>query len=249
MPGELLVADLDMPSSVYGVHGAAGLTRWRSLAGGKGLRGPYEAVEWACVPPGGLSGEHLHSRTEEVYVLLTGEGEAILNGSPQLVRAGELILTGLGATHGLRNVGNEPLSWLTLEVPAPRTVTLARPQRMETMSMQVPDGKAKVVDLGRELDVDPRPVLEGPLRRIRMLQVAPGMSLDLTGRDYEHTVFVLEGRGSAVAESVTVPVRQGTAVTTSGGEDLRLVADAEGLRVVCASFEISLPPLEGGGVR
>ncbi|MEY9485202.1 mannose-6-phosphate isomerase-like protein (cupin superfamily) [Streptomyces calvus] len=249
MPGELLVADLDMPSSVYGVHGAAGLTRWRSLAGGKGLRGPYEAVEWACVPPGGLSGEHLHSRTEEVYVLLTGEGEALLNGRPQRVQAGELILTGLGATHGLRNVGSEPLSWLTLEVPAPRTVTLARSQRKEITSMQVPAGRATVVDLGRELDVDPRPVLQGPLRRIRMLRVAPGASLDLPGRGFEHTVFVLDGQGSASAQSVTVPIRQGTAVTTSGGEDLRLDADTEGLRVVCASFAIPLRPSEGGDLR
>ncbi|MFC7895473.1 hypothetical protein [Streptomyces sp. NPDC057381] len=78
---------------------------------------------------------------------------------------------------------------------------------------------------------------------------APRTVADLPGRAFEHTVFVLDGQGAAFAQSVTVPVRQGTALTTSRGEDLRLDADAEGLRVVCASFAIPLQPLEGGDLR
>ncbi|KMS70922.1 hypothetical protein ACM01_29295 [Streptomyces viridochromogenes] len=245
MASELLIADLELPSQVYGVHGAAGLTQWRSIAGGTGLRGPYEAVEWACVPPGGLSGEHLHSRTEEVYVLLSGEGEALLNGVAKPVRAGELILTGLGATHGLRNVGPGPLSWLTLEVPAPQTVALAHSTRKAVSPMPLPHGKATIIDLEQERDVDPHPVLQGPLRRIRMLSLTPGGSEFLPGHGAEHTLFVLSGEATVTAESGDVPIRPGIAVTTAGGEGLRITAAAEGLKAVCASFEIPMG-IEGG---
>ncbi|GAA3797854.1 hypothetical protein GCM10022403_034630 [Streptomyces coacervatus] len=238
MPNELLLADLALPSAVYGVHGAPGLTQWRSLASGTGLRGPYEAVEWACVPPGGLSGEHLHSRTEEVYVLLTGEGEALLNGRPQPVRAGEVILTGLGATHGLRNTGPDALSWLTIEIPAPRTVRLAHSLRKDATPMPLPDGKATIINLQHEKDVDPRCVLQGPLNRIRLLRLAPGQSEQLPSHGTEHTVFVLAGEATATAHSREVPIRKGMAVTTSGGESLCITAATEGFEAVCASFEI-----------
>ncbi|WP_158013531.1 hypothetical protein [Carbonactinospora thermoautotrophica] len=67
---------IDTPSEVYGVHGAEGLTYWKCLARRDGLAGPWEAVEWASVPPGGVSGEHLHTRTEEVYFILSGRGRS-----------------------------------------------------------------------------------------------------------------------------------------------------------------------------
>ncbi|MFF9581226.1 cupin domain-containing protein [Streptomyces achromogenes] len=243
MRPDLQISDLGSPSDVHGVHGAAGVTQWRSLAAGRGLRGPYEAVEWACVPPGGLSGEHLHSRTEEAYVLLSGRGEALLNGEPHPVRAGEVILTGLGATHGLRNTGAGPLSWLTLEVPAPRTLALAHTPWKDAPMTDPHTGEAVVVDLGELRDVDPRPTLQGPLRRIRLLELAPGASEALPGQGAEHTVFVLSGAGTATSGSGDVTVREGMSVTASGGEDLTVTASTAGLRAVCASFAVG--SLEG----
>ncbi|WP_329251659.1 cupin domain-containing protein [Streptomyces sp. NBC_01478] len=248
MRAELQVSDLSSPSDVHGVHGAAGVTQWRSLAGGRGLRGPYEAVEWACVPPGGLSGEHLHTRTEEIYVLLTGRGEALLNGVPHPVRAGQLVVTGLGATHGLRNTGPSPLSWLTLEVPAPRTLALAGTPRKDAPMAPLPDGEAVIVDLGELRDVDPRPTLQGPLRRIRLLEPAPGAREHLPGQGFEHTVFVLEGTATASGPSGDVALREGMAVTTSGGEDLTITGSGGGFKAVCASFVIPSPHGTGTGL-
>ncbi|MFH9657966.1 cupin domain-containing protein [Streptomyces sp. NPDC017248] len=247
MRPDLQISDLGSPSHVHGVHGAAGVTQWRSLATGRGLRGPYEAVEWACVPPGGLSGEHLHSRTEEAYVLLTGRGEALLNGEPHPVRAGEVILTGLGATHGLRNTGAEPLSWLTLEVPAPRTTALTHTPWKDAPMTDPHAGEAVVVDLEELRDVDPRPTLQGPLHRIRLLELAPGAVERLPGQGAEHTVFVLSGTATASSGSGDVTVREGMSVTTSGGEDLRLTAAATTFRAVCASFVVPSPLGKGAG--
>ncbi|MGW2226129.1 cupin domain-containing protein [Streptomyces formicae] len=242
MHGDLQVSHLGTPSDVYGVHGAAGRTQWRSLAAGRALRGPYEAVEWACVPPGGISGEHRHTRTEEMYILLTGEGEALLNGAPHPVRAGELILTGLGATHALRNTGSVDLSWLTLEVPAHRTISTAHAApggREGEENMPVPPpGRTAVVSLDERKDVDPRPVLQGPLRRVRHLVVAPGAEEKFSGANQEHSVFVRSGTGVALSGASRVPVRADTAVTTSLGEDLVVTAGAEGLDLICATFVV-----------
>lgn len=117
----LVVGDLDSPSVVHGVHGADGVSHWKCLARRTGLAGDWEAVEAAWLPPGGLSGEHTHTRTEEVYFILSGEGEVLLNGTAIAVGPGDTILTGLGARHGLRNVGGAELSWLVIEISGPAT--------------------------------------------------------------------------------------------------------------------------------
>jgi mannose-6-phosphate isomerase-like protein (cupin superfamily) len=71
------------------------------------------------LPPGGISGEYVHSRTEELYFVVSGTGMMIIDGREYPVAAGDLILTGLGTRHGLRNAGAHELSWLVIEVVGP----------------------------------------------------------------------------------------------------------------------------------
>ncbi|HSZ28535.1 MAG TPA: cupin domain-containing protein [Pseudonocardiaceae bacterium] len=129
----IVVADLAEPSKVYGVHGSEGLSLWKCLARRAGLFGCWEAVEWAWIPPGGVSGEHLHTRTEEIYFILSGRGQITLDGRPYQVRAGDVILTSVGTRHGLRNTGTEGLGWLVIEVASPATaMALERARRVCT---------------------------------------------------------------------------------------------------------------------
>lgn len=116
---KVVIADLDKPSTVYGVHGTEGVSRWKCLARRGDLFGPWEAVEWAWLPPGGISGEHVHSRTEELYFIVSGTGMMIIDGQEYPVTVGDLILTTLGTRHGLHNVGEQELSWLVIEVVGP----------------------------------------------------------------------------------------------------------------------------------
>ncbi|GGN92101.1 hypothetical protein GCM10010112_78930 [Actinoplanes lobatus] len=120
----VVVADVSDPSVVYGVHGTEGASRWKCLARRAGLSAGWEAIEWACLPPGGVSGEHLHTRTEEIYFVLSGTGEILLDGVATRVTAGSLILTGAGVTHGLRNVGEDDLAWLVVEMSTPATAAV-----------------------------------------------------------------------------------------------------------------------------
>ncbi|MGH8907574.1 MAG: cupin domain-containing protein [Egibacteraceae bacterium] len=115
----LIVTNLDDPSLVYGMHYGESLARWKVLVRRNILFGSWEAVEWSWLPPGGASGEHVHSRTEELYFILSGSGVMTIDGQTYQVGAGDLILTRLGTRHGLRNPGTDGLSWLVIEVAGP----------------------------------------------------------------------------------------------------------------------------------
>ncbi|GAB3491317.1 cupin domain-containing protein [Amycolatopsis cihanbeyliensis] len=126
MRSPLIVGDIGSASVVHGVHGTTGVSGWKCFTRRTGLSGDWEAVEWASLPPGGLSGEHVHTRTEELYFIISGHGRMLLDGRPHDVRAGDVILTGLGTRHGLRNVGSEELRWLVIEISAPATAAVLR---------------------------------------------------------------------------------------------------------------------------
>jgi mannose-6-phosphate isomerase-like protein (cupin superfamily) len=125
----LIIGDTSSASRIQDVHGAAGVSEWKCFARRSWLRGDWEAVEWARIPPGGISGEHLHSRTEEVYFILSGRAEILLDGIATEVGPGDVILTGLGTTHGLRAIGEESVSWLVVEVSSPATAAVLRQER------------------------------------------------------------------------------------------------------------------------
>ena len=55
------------------------------------------------LPPGTTIGSHKHGNDEEFYVVLEGSGEMELDGSKQLVSAGDVIMNKPYGTHGLRN--------------------------------------------------------------------------------------------------------------------------------------------------
>ncbi|GAA1153253.1 hypothetical protein GCM10009664_21500 [Kitasatospora gansuensis] len=234
MRSTVIVADTRGPADVHGVHGAHGLTHWACLARRPGLLGGWEAVEWASLPPGGVSGEHLHTRTEEAYILLTGRGEIILDGRPHPVEAGDVVLTGLGTTHGLRNAGTEALDWLVIEMPAP----LPRPR---TPILR----HAVVTNLRRVGPIDPGVVLTGPLRHLELVRLRPGERTELAADATEHTVFVTAGSARAASAAVRVPLEPGRSVTLPLGSSAAFTAGNDGLEYVHAV--LTVPPSERPG--
>ncbi|GAB2629721.1 hypothetical protein GCM10027168_71650 [Streptomyces capparidis] len=257
-----VVATVRHPADVYGVHAADGLSRWACLARRAGLHGAWEAVEWAWLPPGGVSGEHLHSRTEEVYVLLGGRGVITLDGTPHRVGPGAAVLTGLGTRHGLRNTGRDPLSWLVVELtatPGPPAATPGIPTPTPAPAGSVtpteggptvprPDtrppgrGSAVVPDLRRTGPVDPGRVLTGPLRLIAVDRLRPGGRATLDADGVEHTVFVTGGTGQARTRGTRVPLGHGTGLTLPLGSSATLTAGPGGLEY----FHAVLAVPEGG---
>ncbi|MEU6235946.1 cupin domain-containing protein [Kitasatospora sp. NPDC047058] len=225
MRSAVVVADTGSPADVYGVHGAAGVTQWACLARRAGLTGAWEAVEWARIPAGGVSGEHLHTRTREVYVLLVGHGEITLDGRPYAVGAGDAVLTAVGTRHGLRNLGADALEWLVIELPAADGPT--------------PVGSTVIRELRRTGPVDPSAVIGGPLRLLRVARLDPGERTGHAADGVEHTLFVTAGGGRAAAGAVRLPLRPGTAITLPLGSKVDLAAGPEGLEYVHAELDVA----------
>ncbi|WP_308114688.1 cupin domain-containing protein [Streptomyces sp. ISL-12] len=232
----MIVADTSDASRVFGVHGTEGLTYWKCLARRTGTAGSWEAVEWASLPPGAVSGVHLHTRTEEIYFVLAGTGELSLDGTARPVGPGSIALTRAGSTHGLRNTGAEDLDWLVVEMSTPATHavltgTPASRERREGM-------RSKVYDLARAGEIDPSEVFDGPLSLVRTLQLDAGEERKLLADGAEHVVFVLAGSGAAESPAGHASLTPGTSVTLPLGGRLTLRADQEGLRVFHAVLEV-----------
>ncbi|MFC0865916.1 cupin domain-containing protein [Sphaerimonospora cavernae] len=243
----VLVSDTTAPADIHGVHGAVGLTWWKCLAGARDLAAECEAVEWASVPPGGVSGEHRHTRTEESYFVIRGEGLMALDGSPVPVHAGSLILTGLDTVHGLVNTGSTNLDWLVIEVRSPHTSAALRGDTGSTppaVPRPTEDHvNAKVYDLNQGR-VDATAFLTGPLEILETVDLRGDSTWELDAATSEHTVFVLSGTGWAVVQTGHVPLRPGVALTLPHGTSTRLGADAEGMRLFHA--ELAVPAARMG---
>jgi len=97
---------------------------------------------------------------------------------------------------------------------------------------------AKVFDLEAHNQVDLTTVLTGPLRTARLVTLAPGQSETLPAEDCEHTLFVLEGTGTARTSMNTVDLTPGTAVTMPLGGELIMSAGTQPLRYFHASLSV-----------
>jgi len=64
--------------------------------------------------PGSSVGEHSHPDTEELYLILEGRGQGVLDGRRFPVGPGDLFLCKAGHSHGLVNDSDAPLCWFGL---------------------------------------------------------------------------------------------------------------------------------------
>ncbi|MET8975804.1 cupin domain-containing protein [Streptomyces sp. NPDC004539] len=210
------VAAVAGAATVHGVHGAAGRTHWKCFAGRRQLDSATEAVEWASIPPGGLSGEHRHTRTEEIYLVLHGRGEFLFNGVPHPVGAGSLALTAPGNVHGLRNTGHTDLDWWVIETLAPGTDAVLSGTGPSHPGVP-PMGDAVIHDLFAERTVSTDGVFSGPLRRVETVELGTGGRTELGSPDAELAVFVHSGAGRATAGGATADLSPDTCVTLGAG--------------------------------
>ena len=243
MVDRLVITTLDEPSLVYGMHGGEKLAQWKCLVRRNNLFGAWEAVEWAWLPRGGASGEHLHTRTEQLDYIVSGSGVMTIGGQEHLVTAGDVILTGLGTRHGIRNVGAGELIWLVTEVPGP-VMASALPGQGHPDGEERDGGTAAIVNLREVREVDTQEVLAGPLRRARLMRLRSGESETLVADTQEHVLFTVNGSGIAVTNSATVPLRHGVSVSVPFCGSVTIEAGPEGLE--CFVVSLAVPSIPGG---
>ena len=68
-----------------------------------------EIIAEVNLPPGSSIGTHAHTDNMEFYIILKGKGIASDNGTEKPISEGDVLITGNGHTHGIRNTGDIPL--------------------------------------------------------------------------------------------------------------------------------------------
>ena len=61
--------------------------------------------------------KHFHSNLQELFMILEGEMEFVVNGEPKLVRAGETVDLPAHVVHTFRNAGSAPCKWVNIHSP------------------------------------------------------------------------------------------------------------------------------------
>ncbi len=73
---------------------------------------PIVQFSQALFPPGEGVEAHSHDAMHEVFFVLRGEAEFIVNGVSQIAREGACVLAQAGESHALHNHGSEPMTLL-----------------------------------------------------------------------------------------------------------------------------------------
>lgn len=109
----------ELPLESVVAHGGEGRIGFHRLFEARDVRGPWNFVDYAVLPPGASIGRHRHGRNEELYLVLEGEGTMQLDGQSFPVRAGHVVLNRPGGEHGLVNTSQAPLRLFVVEVAVP----------------------------------------------------------------------------------------------------------------------------------
>ena len=89
----------------------------RVLLGSNGaIDGEYFCQGYVIVYPGGTVPIHEHTMVES-YTVIQGEGEVIVDGECQPVKAGELVYMEPGSAHGIRNTGDKDMHLMFVYAP------------------------------------------------------------------------------------------------------------------------------------
>jgi mannose-6-phosphate isomerase-like protein (cupin superfamily) len=69
--------------------------------------------------PGGAPGRyHRHSKSDNVYIVMAGTGELVVDGKAHSVTRGQIIFIPAGMPHSLNNPGSEPFEIFEIYAPA-----------------------------------------------------------------------------------------------------------------------------------
>jgi mannose-6-phosphate isomerase-like protein (cupin superfamily) len=68
------------------------------------------------LPPGASIGTHRHDNETEYFIFLEGTGTVDDNGAETPVAKGDMMITGNGASHNVKNTGSGPLVFNALIV-------------------------------------------------------------------------------------------------------------------------------------
>lgn len=74
------------------------------------------AITWVDVAPGGEQKPHRHE-PEQAYVIVRGQGRMVVDGTERDVGARDLVFVPPNGLHGIRNTGEQTLTYVSAATP------------------------------------------------------------------------------------------------------------------------------------
>jgi len=102
---------------VSAVHDVLDLARSNESFRREVVTGPGSQVVVMTIQPGEEIGEEVHEHGDQILLFVSGEGEAVLDGSRTAIGEGQLVLVPAGTRHNFRNTGSDALRLLTVYAP------------------------------------------------------------------------------------------------------------------------------------
>jgi mannose-6-phosphate isomerase-like protein (cupin superfamily) len=226
--------DISGLADVHGLFGGPGTARCKTLIPAEQLPGGWEGVTYVELPPGAGCGRPLRSDCEELYYIISGQGQMTVNDLEEIpVEAGDLICCPLGTIHGIRVPGTatEPMAYFTAAVrpgnpvgyrytgldKSPRQV-IRKPKPMPQLLGSCAgfrggghnqDTRVAVANLA------PIRKLTGPWHRFSLIEIPPEDILgadDVVSRTSE-VLFVIGGKAEITVGNVTAKGETGLCVS------------------------------------
>ncbi|HVW26703.1 MAG TPA: cupin domain-containing protein [Polyangiaceae bacterium] len=92
----------DVRANLFGGNGSVSVC---SLLDGDG--GPFTAVLWCELTPGGSVGPHVQQEFPEIVVGIEGDGAATIDGAPRALGSGDVVHLPLGSVLSIENRSSE----------------------------------------------------------------------------------------------------------------------------------------------
>lgn len=97
------------------VHDGAGELRMQTLVG-RGVLKDLSFVHRGQLMPKSSIGAHFHNDSDEMFLILSGEGQFTVDGHTSVVRGPVGVPCRSGHSHALYNASSEPLEWMNVNV-------------------------------------------------------------------------------------------------------------------------------------
>jgi quercetin dioxygenase-like cupin family protein len=194
--------------------------------------------------PQGTLPPHVHSYEEGFYIL-AGRAIVLINDRGHLLGPGDFGAVKVGTVHGWRNLSAEPVRWLQMSAPQPKTAGDVRdtffPRNMAIPADAAPFDASSTTDaLLGHFDVSQIPgrdegrIAGGGLsgvflkwlideafgarhHRMLLIEYQPGVSIGLHDHTFEESYFILSGQVQATLDGAIYVARPGTVLWTGVG--------------------------------
>ena len=201
----LSITNTHNPIETYHQLGGPGRVCNKALAIPMHLGQPWHSVEFVRLPPG-HNGVGTHQQTtDEIYLVLSGQGKLVTNGEPALVETGTLAGAPVGTVHALTNASaTHDLTVLVVELTAPLDAPAYPPSLCHLLRELQPGESLHPVIHGDHQRVRPR-LATVDLRRafaaswgsLSLVEVPPGCRIPpYVEPEYDQLLLVMRGHAT-----------------------------------------------------